>query len=157
MWEFIKPDTGMEQAIAFFFPLAMGLAASVLIYERRECARKRDPQTRPCSSPWRWPMFPAFGIACLILLLGSPSALTRVQTAAELSEKQRALDNAAKARARQFVYDLGWTPGGVVCRAERSGSAWCTILVEATNTTFALFCSQKHPSCIENRADIDPN
>jgi hypothetical protein len=139
------------------FPLVVGLTVSIWIYTRRERAHTRDPQaqTRP-SPPW-WPMFPAVVIAVVILFLVSPSALTRVQTAAELSESQRALDDAAKQRARQFVYDLGFSPGGVVCRAERSGSAWCTIRVEATDTTFALFCSWKHPSCIENRAEIDPN
>jgi hypothetical protein len=63
---------------------------------------------------------------------------------------QIARDAAAADRASAFVRALGFAPGPAVCRAKRDGSAWCTIRVAGSDKTFALWCSDEHPTCIEN-------
>ena len=66
------------------------------------------------------------------------------------SAKQLALDAAAAERAAAFVRALGFEPGPAVCRALESGSAWCTVRVSGSDKTFSLWCSRRHPVCIEN-------
>jgi hypothetical protein len=97
----------------------------------------------------------AIGVLWSLLFL-PPSPLYQPRQVEDLSDAQRARDDAARARARQFVEDLGFTPAGVVCWSQRSGSGWCTVRVEGTDKTFALFCSWRHPSCVENTVQIDP-
>lgn len=70
----------------------------------------------------------------------------------DLSAQQLARDAAAIERASAFVRALGFEPGPAVCRATHSGSAWCTARVAQSDKTFALWCSQQHPTCIENLA-----
>jgi hypothetical protein len=57
---------------------------------------------------------------------------------------------AAAERAAAFVTALGFEAGPAVCRALKKGDAYCTIRVAGSNKTFALWCSRKHPTCIEN-------
>jgi hypothetical protein len=66
------------------------------------------------------------------------------------SPPQITRDAAAAARAQVFVRALGFEPGPAVCRAKRDGAAWCTIRVAGSDKTFALWCSDEHPTCIEN-------
>jgi hypothetical protein len=66
----------------------------------------------------------------------------------EPSSYQLARD-AATERAAAFVTALGFEPGPAVCRAKRDGSAWCTIRIAGSDKTFALWCSDEHPNCIE--------
>ena len=78
------------------------------------------------------------------------------RTPGDLSAADLARDEAAAGRARAFVEGLGFEPGGVVCRSTSSGSGWCTIRLAGSDKTFALYCSRRHPTCIENRSDVEP-
>jgi len=70
----------------------------------------------------------------------------------EPSSYELARDDAARERAAQFVRTLGFEPGPAACRSKRDGSAWCTIRVAGSDKTFALWCSDEHPMCIEDVA-----
>jgi hypothetical protein len=72
-----------------------------------------------------------------------------VRTPGDLSAKQLARDAAAKERAFAFVRGLGFEPGPAMCCALFSGSAWCTVRVAGSDKTFSLWCSWRHPTCIE--------
>jgi hypothetical protein len=68
----------------------------------------------------------------------------------EPTKYQIARDAAATERAAAFVTALGFEPGPAVCRALKKGDAYCTIRVVGSDKMFALWCSRKHPTCIEN-------
>ena len=84
-------------------------------------------------------------VVCMILLYRDS-----VRTPRNDSAKQFARDAAAAERAAAFVRALGFEPGPAVCRALESGSAWCTARVAGSDKTFSLWCSRRHPVCIEN-------
>lgn len=123
-----------------------------------------EPTTR---SPWLdrfllglsrrnppWWLFAAFvaGLWTIVLLLPWPAP----RTPDDLSAADLARDEAAAVRARAFVEALGFEPGAAVCRSTKSGSAWCTARVAGSEKTFALWCSRRHLTCIENRSDVKP-
>jgi hypothetical protein len=70
----------------------------------------------------------------------------------DLPERRLARDVAAGVRAQAFVEALGFEPGPVVSRSTNGGSAWCTARVAGSDKTFSLWCSWRHPTCIENLA-----
>jgi hypothetical protein len=76
--------------------------------------------------------------------------LDGVRSREDLSDKQLARDAAATGRARAFVEALGFEAGPAVCRSLVSGSAWCTVRVAKSDKTFSLWCSWRHPTCIES-------
>ena len=78
------------------------------------------------------------------------------RTPDDLSAADLARDEAVAVWARAFVEALGFEPGRVVCRSTSSGSGWCTIRVAGSDKTFALYCSRRHPACVENRSNVDP-
>lgn len=74
------------------------------------------------------------------------------QAPAERSEGVQARDDAAVQRAESWLHTLGFEPGPAICRSASWGSAWCTIRVAGTDRTYSLFCSYRHPHCVENMA-----
>jgi hypothetical protein len=93
---------------------------------------------------WLLPLLTALMFALIILIP------THQRTPDDLSARQIARDAAARERAGEFVRGLGFAPGPAVCRARSSGSAWCTVRVARSDKTFSLWCSWRHPTCIEN-------
>jgi hypothetical protein len=67
-----------------------------------------------------------------------------------------AQDEAAKERARQFLHALELEPGPVACRSASSGSAWCTIREGHSERFWQLFCSWRHPTCVQNHVEVNP-
>jgi hypothetical protein len=106
-------------------------------------ARKMDASIKPIFSGWfavLMSTYVALIVAMLVYaIIGGPRRPPR-----------EARDAAARERAAAFVRALGFEPGPAVCRAKRDGSAWCTIRVAGSVKTFALWCSDEHPNCIEN-------
>jgi hypothetical protein len=98
--------------------------------------------------PWWLFAVPMAVLWIIVLLLPWPAP----RTPDDLSAADRARDEAAAVRARAFVEALGFEPGTAVCRSTDSGSAWCTARVAGSDKTFALWCSRRHPTCIENLA-----
>ena len=90
------------------------------------------------------------GVFMVIVFTLSIYTYTRPPPAPAPSSYQVARDAQAVVRATAFVQALGFTPGPAVCRAKRDGAAWCTIRVAGSDKTFALWCSDEHPTCIEN-------
>lgn len=103
---------------------------------------------------WAPILAPILGMIFVVVAWLVPWAAPR--TPADLSAEQLARDEATAGRARAFVEALGFEPGGVVCRSTSSGSGWCTIRVAGSDKTFALYCSRRHPACVENRSNVDP-
>jgi hypothetical protein len=107
-----------------------------------EPTRHADAPIKPLFSWWHEAMLYGMWVIALALLFVAifvdpprPSQVT--------------LDAAAAQRAEAFVSALGFEPGPAVCRAKRDGSAWCTIRISGSDKTFALWCSDEHPNCIE--------
>jgi hypothetical protein len=117
-------------------------------------AARNEYKPRPF---WRWWMIPAFVLYVAFLvgvnLYADRDAEHREPPEPEPTKYQIARDEAAKERAAAFLRGLGFEPGPAVCRAKRDGSAWCTIRVASSEKTFALWCSDEHPNCIERRGD----
>ena len=114
------------------------------------------PAYEPIFKPWHRIfmssviiVFALLGGASIFYLLAVDS---RSHMPSDLSAQQLTRDAAASERARAFVGALGFEPGPIVCRAIHSGSAWCTARVAGSDKTFALWCSWRHPTCIENLA-----
>jgi hypothetical protein len=97
-----------------------------------------------------WPVFVfvALIIASAVLVNFWAASYDRAGTPAQ--------DEAAKERARQFLRELELEPGPVVCRSARTGSAWCTIREAHGERFWQVFCSFRHPSCIQNTVRINP-
>ena len=113
-----------------------------------------DEHTRHIDRPsppllgWK---FIAFLVLEVVVLFGIPIYVLRPEP--EPATRQQTREAAAVARAAAFVRALDFEPGPAVCRAKRDGSAWCTIRVTGSEKTFALWCSDEHPNCIERRGD----
>jgi hypothetical protein len=102
---------------------------------------RRDP-------PW-W-LF--FGLPFVLLVVAVLIPWRSPRSPDELPERRLERDAAAVVRARAFVDALGFEAGPAVCRSTDGGSAWCTARVADSDKTFALWCSWRHPTCIENLA-----
>jgi hypothetical protein len=115
--------------------------------------RRWERQNRP--SFLRDTLFP-FAIPSLAVLVLGVLIIVHIVIARrpppepEPTSYQLARAAAARERAAAFVRALGFEPGPAVCRAKRDGPAWCTIRVAKSDKTFALWCSRRHPTCIEN-------
>lgn len=113
--------------------------------QHNESARRPKPSIFSRDPPlWLLPSLTALMLATIILIP------TRPRTPDDLSAKQIARDAAARERAGEFVRGLGFEPEPALCRARSSGSAWCTVRVAGSDKTFSLWCSWRHPTCIEN-------
>lgn len=73
----------------------------------------------------------------------------------ETTSPNPARDQAAVERAQAWLEQLGFEPGPAVCRTVRGGSGWCTVRVAGTDRTYSLFCSYRHPTCVESVATFE--
>jgi hypothetical protein len=114
--------------------------------ERRWERQFRPSFLRNMFFPFAMPSLLVLGVLLIVNIV----IAHRQPSEPEPSSYQVARDAAAADRASAFVRALGFEPGPAVCRALDSGSAYCTVRVAGSDKTFALWCSRKHPTCIEN-------
>jgi hypothetical protein len=120
-----------------------------LSFKEIDAAERRRSKLPPVFPFWQKLYFGS----CFAVLMGMcvyAIFFASRQPPPELSSQQLARDAAATERAAAFVTALGFKPGPAVCRALESGSAYCTVRVAGSDKTFALWCSWRHPTCIEN-------